>query len=397
MNSEQRYRNALGGMTPSPAWRKNTLEAMKAAQGKRAYRRHRPLTYAAAAAALALVVTGGIWWSGRMESDPNDPGIARTPEPVVTPTPTSAIPQDDPRQNDTFSIVTDASQLFGNNPTAGRLEELTQLPVYENPIPTEEEQRALLDQWAEVLGLTVAKTDWYPSQGEDTMGREPTLEAECTDGSWLSLHGLNFLSVYNSPDQTRLEEAALAYLGKSGLEAAQENMESYFYTAEQSSIQVTWWRDPGASLEEQLYAYSFQRIENTYGSRLVIFLPPAADGVSYPLRPAEDAMASFRAGDYWGSDYTAYPGEAEILQVTLEYDIGSGQPYSQPVYRILFTQDYWTELIPGLLHSGGLDASVFTGVGIAYVPAVEPEYQDEVPYRRYYNDGLAHFTPEDFS
>lgn len=396
MNSHERYRNTLRGLTPSHAWRKDTLEAMKAAQGRKKRPHRGPLTVAAAAAALALVVTGGIWWSSRMETDSDDPGVARTPEPVVTPSPTSAIPQNDARRNDAFSIVTDANQLFGNNPTAGQLEELTRLPVYENPIPTEEEQRTLLDQWAEVLGLTVAKTDWYPAQGEDTMGREPTLEAECTDGTWLSLHGLNFLSVYNSPDQTRLEEAALAYLGKSGLEPTQENRETFAYTSEKDAIQVTWLKDPDASLAEQLYSYSFRRIEDTYGSRLTICLPPTTDGVDYPLRPAEDAVASFHAGDYWGSDYTAYPEQAKILQVTLEYDASQGQPYLQPVYRILFTQDYWDEVIAGRMDDG-VDTSAFTGVGVAYVPAIESEYQEEVPYRRYFNDGLAHFTPEDFT
>lgn len=30
-------------------------------------------------------------------------------------------------------------------------------------------------------------------------------------------------------------------------------------------------------------------------------------------------------------------------------------------------------------------------------PAFDPEYQDEVPYRRYFNDALAHHTPEDLS
>ena len=57
MNSEQRYRSTLRGMTPSPAWRKDTLEAMKAAQGKRPLRR-RPLVFAATAAALGVYIWG---------------------------------------------------------------------------------------------------------------------------------------------------------------------------------------------------------------------------------------------------------------------------------------------------------------------------------------------------
>ena len=402
MNSHERYCNTLRGLTPSHAWRNATLEAMKAAQGNKVRLRRRPLAYTAAAAVLALAVSGGIWWSGRMAADPDGPGTAHTPQPVTTSEPAitpdpeiTPTPEPPDSQNESFSIVTDPSQLMGNNPAAGHLEELTRLPVYENPIPTEEEQRTLLDQWAEVLGLTVAKTDWYPAQGEDTMGREPTLEAECTDGTWLSLHGLNFLSVYNSPDQTRLEEAALAYLGKSGLEPTQENRETFAYTSEKDAIQVTWLKDPDASLAEQLYSYSFQRIENTYGSRLTICLPPTTDGVDYPLRPAEDAVASFRARDYWGSDYTAYPEQAEILQVTLEYDASQGQPYLQPVYRILFTQDYWDEVAAHQMFDG-VDTSPFTGAGIAYVPAIDPKYQDEVPYRRYFNDGLAYMGPEEW-
>ena len=402
MNSHERYCNTLRGLTPSHAWRNATLEAMKAAQGNKVRLRRRPLAYTAAAAVLALAVSGGIWWSGRMAADPDGPGTAHTPQPVTTSEPAitpdpeiTPTPEPPDSQNESFSIVTDPSQLMGNNPAAGQLEELTRLPVYENPIPTEEDQRTLLDQWAEVLGLTVAKTDWYPAQGEDTMGREPTLEAECTDGTWLSLHGLNFLSVYNSPDQTRLEEAALAYLGKSGFEPTQESRETFAYTSEKDAIQVTWLKDPDASLAEQLYSYSFQRIENTYGSRLTICLPPTTGGADYPLRPAEDAVASFRARDYWGSDYTAYPEQAKILQVTLEYDVSQGQPYLQPVYRILFTQKYWDTIIAGRMDDG-VDTSAFTGVGVAYVPAIEPEYQEEVPYRRYFNDGLAYMGPEEW-
>ena len=76
--------------------------------------------------------------------------------------------------------------------------------------------------------------------------------------------------------------------------------------------------------------------------------------------------------------------------------MSQGQPYLQPVYRILFTQNYWDTIIASRMDDG-VDTSAFTGVGTAYVPAVDPQYQDEIPYRRYFNDGLAHFTPEDFS
>ena len=106
-------------------------------------------------------------------------------------------------------------------------------------------------------------------------------------------------------------------------------------------------------------------------------------------------MASFRSGDYWGSHCTAHPGQAEILQVTIEYDF-SAYPYIQPVYRILFTQDYWDEVIADWMHDG-VDPSPFMGVGIAYVPAIDPKHQDEIPYYRLFNDAPAHHTPEDLN
>ena len=86
MNSKD-YRSTLGGVTPSPAWRERTLAAMEQAQGQKRPSR-KPLAIAATAAALAVAVTGGVWLSGRTEVDPDGPGVARTPEPVVTPTPT---------------------------------------------------------------------------------------------------------------------------------------------------------------------------------------------------------------------------------------------------------------------------------------------------------------------
>ena len=406
MNSKD-YRSTLGGVTPSPAWRQRTLAAMKAAQGQKEPRR-KPLAIAATAAVLALAVTGGVWLSNRTEVDPNGPGTARTPEPVVTPTPSAApIGTDSER----FFIVTDPSQLIGSNPTAGHLYELTELPVYENPIPTEQQQRTLLNQLAEELGYTVAQTQWTPSSGEDTVGRDPILEAECTDGTKLRLQGLYTLELYDAPDladETQTDHAHRLYHAMTPEEMlssshtppqlAYETFESYRSTSGSSNVtpRTTWTMFPNVSdtsLEERIYCYSFLRME-TDGSTLTLHLFPESTGVSLPLRSPDDAQAAFRAGDYWGSCCTPRPDEAQIIFVSLEYDTSPDQPYFQPVYRILFVQSYW-DMADWL--EPGVDPSPFMGVGIAYVPAIDPEYQDEVPYRRYFNDGLAHHTPEELT
>ena len=401
MNTEERYRSTLGGMIPSPAWRARTLAAMEQAQGQKRPS-PKPLAIAATAAALALAVTGGVWLSGRMGADPDGPGVARTPEPVVTPTPSA--PQ---AWNESFSIVTDPSQLTGKNPTAGRLEELTELPVYENPIPTEDQQRVLLNHLAEELGYTIAETDWSPSDGEETMGREPILEAECTDGTQLRLRGVYSLQIYDSPDLAAVTETVRSYLIYNDMtpeemlsssnippQTSQETLEDYAYTGESMPTQATFLLDPDATLEEQIYSYSFQRMEVRNNS-LTLYLQPGKSVGTFPLRSPDEALACFRSGDYWGSHCTAHPDQAEILQVTIEYDF-SAYPYIQPVYRILFTQDYWDEVIADWMHDG-VDPSPFMGVGIAYVPAIDPKYQDEIPYYRLFNDTPAHHTPEDLN
>ena len=149
--------------------------------------------------------------------------------------------------------------------------------------------------------------------------------------------------------------------------------------------------DPTQPLSEQLYNYTFRRFSTREGA-VSLNTYPSVKG-TYPLRSESDALASFHSGDYWGSHYTSHPEQAEILQVTIEYDFSS-YPYIQPVYRILFTQDYW-DMADWMFD--GVNPSPFMGVGIAYVPAIDPEYQDEVPYRRYFNDALAHHTPEELS
>lgn len=402
MNSDERYRNTLRGLTPSHAWRNATLEAMKAAQGNKARLRRRPLAYTAAAAVLALAVSGGIWWSGRMAAGPDGPGTAHTPQPVITPDPEITPNPEPPEiQNESFSIVTDPSQMFGNNPAAGRLEELTRLPAFSNLIPTEEEQQAVLSDWARALDLTLEETRWSPGGEEDTMSREPVLEGRCTDGTQMRLSGANFITLYNAPDLEKLERAAIDHLVTNytsplfTAETREETITTYDFTGEPRTTHTTFIFFTEETAPEQLFRYSFDRIEATDDS-LTIQLPYSNIHNGFFLRPAEDAIAFFHAGDYWGSDYTAYPEQAEILQVTLEYDVSQGQPYLQPVYRILFTQNYWDTIIASRMDDG-VDASAFTGVGTAYVPAVDPQYQDEIPYRRYFNDGLAHFTPEDFS
>ena len=397
MNSKD-YRSTLGGVTPSPAWRARTLAAMEAAKPKK-HSVRRPLAAAATAAALVIVVAGGVWLSGRTETDPNGPGVARTPEPVVTPTP---IPGTSQAWNENFAIVTDPSQLMGKNPPAGRLDELTELPVYENPNiaasdEVEELMHTLAESIAQSLGLTSGSYTFEP--GTD----QPRLTLDCTDGTQIVLHGVNHRSILPGSDLAPLLDALRYDLqnnhSNKPLSLFEETLTTYNFDGTSHTTQTTFVSFPDLqSLSMQLYDYSFYRftLENGVIRQAVpstgTLEPPGK--LVYPLRSEEDALASFRAGDYWGAHYTSHPEQAEILQVTIEYDTTEGQPYFQPVYRILYTQDYWDEVIAGWMFEG-VDPTPFTGVGVAYIPAIDPKYQDEVPYRRYLNDGLAHHTPEE--
>lgn len=394
MNSKD-YRSTLGGVTPSPAWRARTLAAMEAAKEKK-HPVRRPLAVAATAAVLAVAVTGGVWLSSRTEVDPDGPGTARTPEPVVTPTPTS--PE---AWNENFAIVTDPSQLMGKNPTAGQLDELTELPVYENPnIAASDEAEELMHDIAEAIAQSVGLTPGsYTFEAGTDM---PWLTLDCTDNTQIVLHGVNYRSIYPASDPEALWAKLCETIRASSKGfTAEEILEVYNFDGTPHTVRSIFASLPDVGLGMQPYFYSFfnrYTLENGNIYQVVpstgMLEPPGH--LAYPLRSEEDAITFFRSGDYWGAHYTSHPEQAEILQVAIEYDTTEGQPYFQPVYRILYTQDYWDEVIADRMFKG-VDPSPFTGVGIAYVPAIDPEYQDEVPYRRYFNDGLAHHTPEDLT
>ena len=394
MSMDRRYQSALRGKEPSAAWRRRTLAAMEGAKGRKTPPR-RALRTAAVAAAAALVFTGGVWLSYQQaQSDPNGPGVARTPEPAVTPTPDPAT------WMESFSVVMEPWQMMVEDPLEG-LDVPEQLPVYENPIPTRAEQEALLERLAEALGLTYTVSDWMESFGEDSQGRAPELDAECGDGCLLRLYGRSRLEIFNPPDPDAMEKRLRDYLAfqvqldssrqPARLEYRDTTQEVFNYNGKGWVLATTsildWSRD-GAG---RLYDAAFLRYERGEDSFTLTLAPAAGDAASYPIRSQEDAVAAFRSGDYWGSHFTAHPEEAEILQVTLQYDTSDDQRWFQPVYRILFTQEDW-DMADWM---SGVDPELYMGVGEAYVPAVDPEYQDQVPYQRFFNDGLAHHTPED--
>lgn len=395
MSMDRRYQSALRGKEPSAAWRRRTLEAMEGAKGKRA-RPRRALRTAAVAAAAALVFTGGVsLFCQPIWGDPNGPGVARTPEPAVSPTPDPAT------WMESFSVVTEPWQMMVEDP----LEDLDvpeQLPVYENPVPTRAEQEALLERLAEALGLTYTVSDWLESFGEDSQGRAPELDAECGDGCLLRLYGCSRLVIFNPPDPDAMEERLRDYLAfhvqldssrqHARWEYRNTTQEWFNYLGMGWVTAFTSILDQSRDAAGRLYDAAFLRYERGEDSFTLTLAPAAGDTASYPIRSQEDAVASFRSGDYWGANFTSHPDQAEILQVTLQYDTSDDQAWFQPVYRILFTQEDW-DMADWM--SDGVDPEPYMGVGVAYVPAIDPAYQDEVPYQRFFNDGLAHHTPEE--
>ena len=226
----------------------------------------------------------------------------------------------------------------------------TELPVYDNRLTSEADGLAIVQRAASLLGTTVSSGIWDDDEG---YGR---YRAELADGSQLTLLGRTSLNYTPGPGvDAETAREALATLntpvGVSGLE------QSFLEAALGGLLSDTSCR----------------------------VLPEEA--ARYPIRSKEEAVALFRSGDYWSTMETAYPERAEILQVTLEYAAEDYQAFFQPVYCILFTQDYWDTYLAEWMGDEA-DASRFTGVAAAYVPAV-----DGLDFRMYANDTEVHRTP----
>ena len=210
----------------------------------------------------------------------------------------------------------------------------TELPVYDNRLTSEADGLAIVQRAASLLGTTVSSGIWDDDEG---YGR---YRAELADGSQLTLLGRTSLNYTPGPGvDAETAREALATLntpvGVSGLE------QSFLEAALGGLLSDTSCR----------------------------VLPEEA--ARYPIRSKEEAVALFRSGDYWSTMETAYPERAEILQVTLEYAAEDYQAFFQPVYCILFTQDYWKEYQAAWFPDDPDFLESYTPADTAYIPAVE--------------------------
>lgn len=210
----------------------------------------------------------------------------------------------------------------------------TELPVYDNRLTSEADGLAIVQRAASLLGTTVSSGTWDDDEG---YGR---YRAELADGSQLTLLGRTSLNYTPGPGvDAEAAREALATLntpvGVSGLE------QSFLEAALGGLLSDTSCR----------------------------VLPE--ETTRYPIHSREEAVALFRSGDYWGGIHTAYPERAEILDVRLEY---AARPYLddvQPVYAILYTQDYWKEYQAAWFPDDPDFLESYTPADTAYIPAVE--------------------------
>ena len=309
------YRRAMNGLRPSPAWRRRTLAAMEeAAAGTRRARPDRhPLRWAAAAAVFVAVFLGAVWWNLPRQgtvAPVHTPGVARTPAPAYTPpADVWALPDAAYWLGSTFSMTYFPSDRTAA-PDAGRyLDAFTSLPVYDNRTTGLDDVRPIGQRVAGALGTAVVSDSWDAGEG---CGR---YQAVLADGSELTLQGRTDLHVELPPgaDKGTVQRALEALNTPAG----------------------------ERELEQEFLAEAF--LDMGYAEDLsycdCTVIPEAY--TRYSIRPAEEAVAIFRSGDYWSAMHTAYPERAEILEVRLTYLTEPYMEQLQPVYAIYFTQDYW--------------------------------------------------------
>ena len=408
MTNAELYRQSLSALTPGEDWRERTLAAMESAAPRSSRRRTLPIL----AACAALAIAAGLIWRWFSGPTPRtfpggtvsqDPGYtsAQTLEKIAWSAPVGMGMggSDDTRG---FFMVHDLEEMTGVNPTLDNTDRIKELPVYKNPIPGEEEQLRFAQAVAAALGTEI--TD-YESSGPETGSPYRFFSADMADGGDMTMENLNSCYILLPkkyipsrqiwlPERLplpawadTLEKAApllweqLAPLA--GFDSPALEVTTHYNIYGEQSQNFFWFRhDPEDSLTDQLLDYCFNRIGDTFwhesdGGMSAFHLPcwPTEEGVLYPIRTAEEAVADFRAGDYLGMDAPTDGENAQILHVELVYLNQSYQSYIQPAYRITYTQDYWDET---KTMAKAPDPESFSSVSVAYVPAVVDEYLEEL-------------------
>ena len=312
MTDAMLYRESLSRMTPGPDWRSQTLAAMDAAAAAPVRRRTPVGPLIAAAAALALVAGGGVgvyrnlnafrpneYPGGVLSSAPGyTVGTGELPKITLSAAPDLGMGGFDDTMG--MLVVRSPEEQRTQNPTLGNTDSLTELPVYQNRIPTEAEQLGCAETVAAALGTGIA------SYESNLYGQYRSFTSKCTDGTDIWLSNLNECYVL-LPESLplpggaeTLEEAAphlwrqlapLYPMVSPKLEATT----SYDFYGRASQWFFWFDDDAGKSLTDRLLDYCFGRVgdvgwhEHTGTGIYTFHLPcwPESEGVLYPIRTAE--------------------------------------------------------------------------------------------------------------
>ncbi len=335
MTNAELYRQSLSSLTPSEDWRARTLAAMESAAPRPARRRALPILAACAALAIAAGL-GWRWFSGPTPRTfpggtvSQDPGYtsAQTLEKIAWSAPVGMGlgGSDDTRG---FFMVHDLEEMTGVNPTLDNTDRIKELPVYKNPIPSEEEQLRFAQAVAAALGTEITG---YESYDPGTGSPYRYFSADMADGGNMTMENLNSCYILlpkkyipsrqiwlpeNLPLPAwadTLEKAApllweqLAPLA--GFDSPALEVTTHYNIYGEQSQNFFWFRhNPEDSLTDQLLDYCFTASgidsgTSSDGGMSAFYLPcwPTEEGVLYPIRTAEEAVADFRAGDSLGMD-----------------------------------------------------------------------------------------------